>query len=227
MNRLFSCTTFVVVSALIVLSLFVPPRCYPFPAELRRTRIVSDQTQDEVYIHIRSDQQQETANRIRDKLMHNGYRYSSRTMVATTFIRSISSVDCTERRNWPELALGQRQKRTATFDCASIKNKDDDNEPNGRSDNSPAPAVRPESKGPEDEHNEDKQNRLVPSSFVVSRSNPCATANERILADAEEPYHKLSHEKTTVFLGTCVDGSHCGRLSRRRFRITLLFSQIR
>ena len=69
---MFRARLLVVVPPLIVLPFFAPPRCYPFPAELR-TRIVSDQTQDEVYIHIRSDHQQETANRIRDKLMQNGY----------------------------------------------------------------------------------------------------------------------------------------------------------
>jgi hypothetical protein len=83
-----------IVSGLIGLSM-APPRCYPFP----RVRIVSDSaaiqggekkadfvtfsrgnsrdpdgTPDlEVYIHIRSDRQQETANRIREKLMRDGY----------------------------------------------------------------------------------------------------------------------------------------------------------
>src|SRR2546423_10373925 len=72
MKRLFRGRLLFVVSVLAVLSLFAPPRCHPLPAELR-TRIVSDQTPDEIYIHIRSDRQHETATRIRQKLMQDGY----------------------------------------------------------------------------------------------------------------------------------------------------------
>lgn len=61
-----------VVSAWIVLLLLAPRRCYPSVAELR-TRIVSDQSSDEVYIHIRSDRQEPTAVRVREKLIQDGY----------------------------------------------------------------------------------------------------------------------------------------------------------
>jgi hypothetical protein len=73
MKRLFRASLLFIVSAFIALWLFAPPRCESaLPAQLR-TRIVSDQGPDEIYIHIRSDRQQETAVRIREKLMQDGY----------------------------------------------------------------------------------------------------------------------------------------------------------
>jgi hypothetical protein len=74
MKRLFRARLLLVIPTLIVLALFAPPRCgcYPLPAELK-TRIVSERTPDEVYIHIRSERQAETAIRIREKLMQDGY----------------------------------------------------------------------------------------------------------------------------------------------------------
>src|SRR2546423_11995887 len=72
MKRLFRGRLLFVVSVLAVLFLFAPPRRHPLPAELR-TRIVSDKTPDEIFIHIRSDRQHETATRIRQKLMRDSY----------------------------------------------------------------------------------------------------------------------------------------------------------
>ena len=90
MKRLFRVRLLFVVPALIALSLIAPPLCHPFP----RTRIISrsagtqvdvvtfsrghsrdtDRAPDpEVYIHIRSDRQAETAVRIREKLTQDGY----------------------------------------------------------------------------------------------------------------------------------------------------------
>ncbi|MBV8771973.1 MAG: hypothetical protein JO166_06545 [Deltaproteobacteria bacterium] len=72
MKRLFRAPLLFAVSALIVVSLLASRRSYPLPTELR-TRIVSGQTPDEVYIHIRSYRQTATAIHIRARLMQDGY----------------------------------------------------------------------------------------------------------------------------------------------------------
>ena len=72
MKHLFRARLLFVISALIGLSVMAPLPCYPSLGELR-TRIVSDQSPDEIDIHIRSDRQAEIAVRIREKLMQDGY----------------------------------------------------------------------------------------------------------------------------------------------------------